>query len=102
MTTTLKYTANDTYPTTLTFTDNGTVVNMTGFVVKIDIAYPTPLTVTANSSQASIGIFTIEWIDKQLVAGDWQAKIVVTDANTKIISTDFITLNIDSDITPSL
>ena len=96
MTKQLYLTANDTWPTTITVTG----VDITTWVIKMEIAYTVPLVKTATNVDALNGVCAFNWIAGDLVAGTWLAHITFTDGGGKKLTTQDITLNINTDFTP--
>lgn len=93
-------TAGDTWPTTGTITDNYLALDITGYTIEMEIAYTTPLVKTAVITDASNGLFEIQWTDTDLVEGTWDAALTITNASSQTQTTENITLSIKADLTP--
>lgn len=59
-------------------------VDITGYIIKLHIKYPTPLEKTASIDSAEDGEFSFQWAPTDLVTGRWNAEIEVTDADGKV------------------
>lgn len=99
---TLTYTANDTFPTVIQLSDGDT----TGYTVAMEIDYAadplvtrTVLIKTATPTNPGVGTYQLEWISGDLIEGTWDAKITIVNTSGKKISSEFIKLIIDRDIT---
>lgn len=70
---------------TLPILTGSTGLNLTGYTVKLKINYPTPVTVNgALSATPTDGTFTITFPSSTtLVAGSWEAEIMLTNASTQ-------------------
>jgi hypothetical protein len=89
----LKLTAGDTKPTGCYYTKP-----ITGYGIKIQIGYPTPLEKAAVITSAAQGKFEFQWAAQDLQIGEWPAKLVITDAAGKLETTQEFTLSIEGRI----
>ena len=84
----LYFVANDTLPelTGVIKDDDGDVIDITGYGVKLNIGYATAKEKTASLTDPTKGVFKVTWVDGDLVAGTWGVEIEVTDADSKILT----------------
>jgi len=76
-------TAGDTRPTRLTYKVSGQPVDITGYVFTLKIGYAALFTKIAVIADGPAGILEFQWGPGDLVEGNWQAEILVSDAGGK-------------------
>ncbi|HAM41285.1 MAG TPA: hypothetical protein DCP69_08075 [Candidatus Omnitrophica bacterium] len=89
----LELTAGDTKPTKCQYTEN-----LTGHVIVLQIGYPTPLQKVAVITSAIGGTFEFPWAINDLQQGEWDADLIITDADGKMETTDKFRINIEGRI----
>lgn len=84
----LYFVSNDTLPELVGIIkdDDGEVIGIAGYTVKLNIGYDTAKEKTASLTDPTNGEFTITWDAGDLVAGTWNAEIEVTDTDGKVLT----------------
>lgn len=99
----IQFTANDTFPTTITFNDSeevSGVVNITGYTIALEIAYqPTLLVKTATLTDPTNGTCELQWADGELKKGTYRGRLTITNAAGKKISSEMMIVEIEEDLT---
>ena len=82
----LRFVENDTLPglRCIITQDDGTPIDITGFTIKVNIGYSTPLVKNASIVDGTNGVWEVSWIVGDLKAGTWFYEIQVTDTSSGI------------------
>lgn len=82
----LEFVSNDTLAelTGILKDDDGNVIDITGYTIKLSIGYSSPTTKTASLTDPTNGEFKFTWSAGDLVTGTWDVEIEVTDADGKV------------------